>query len=257
MKAGSFIALSLTLYFMSGCSGLVIDQPPKPKNLIEIQTLLSELTDRNHSLKSFKGIGKVTVNRAGSEYSARLAWAGTQPDKLRIELFGAPGQPKAGFASDGKWLYYFDPSDTQHAIRKISSKDSSLRKFIYIPITSREIVTLLSGRIPDFAHYSFNLRKSHQGYILILNKRWWTGVQKIYLDPTKKKVQKIETFQGNSLVYRAEFLEMQTVKEYLVPLNLLISDNNGTFFRLHINRYWANVSVSPEMFQLKPPKVRE
>ena len=255
MKHGLFLVLSLAIPTLVGCAGLIHERPSSTADF-ETRSLLTSLANRNSTLQSFKGIGKASVSRNGTDYFARLAWAGSMPGKLRVELFGAPGHPKTGFASDGKWLYYFDPRDTQLPVKKISAIDPNLERFISIPITSSEIVTLLSGRIPEYAHHSLDLqnRKLGEGYVLTLKKRWWRGSQKIYLDPTKKTIQKIQIFKENALVYQAEFQKMQTVHGYQVPSRLVISNDNGIFFKLDIDRYWANVSVSPEMFRLKPYK---
>jgi hypothetical protein len=168
---------------------------------------------------------------------------------------GAPGQPKTGFSSDGEWLYYYDPGSEKHPIKKVSSKDSSLKRFVSIAITTREVVSLLSGRVPDYPYQSLKVRrrKIEQGFVLIRKKKWWMGTQKVYLDPGKRVVEKIEVLAGNRIVYRAEFRRMRSLKQYRVPMQLVISNDNGDVFQLDIERYWANVSVTPDMFVLNPP----
>ena len=71
--------------------------------------------------------------------------------------------------------------------------------------------------------------------------------------PSKRVVEKIEVLAGNRIVYRAEFRRMRSLKQYRVPMRLVISNDNGDVFQLDIERYWANVSVTPDMFVLNPP----
>jgi hypothetical protein len=168
---------------------------------------------------------------------------------------GVPGQPKTGFSSDGEWLYYYDPRNDKHPVKKISSKDLSLKRFVSIAITTRDVVFLLSGRVPDYRYQSIKVqrRKVEQGIVLIRKKKWWMGSQRIYFGPDKRIVQKIEVFEGNRIVYRAEFRRMRSFNKYRVPMQLVISNDKGDVFQLDIERYWANVSLSPDMFILNPP----
>jgi hypothetical protein len=46
---------------------------------------------------------------------------------------------------------------------------------------------------------------------------------------------------------------MQAVNKYQVPLRLSISSDEGMGFQLEVQKYWADVPVSPSMFVLDPP----
>ncbi|MBW2590523.1 MAG: hypothetical protein JRD71_07370, partial [Deltaproteobacteria bacterium] len=126
-----------------------------------------------------------------------------------------------------------------------------------IPIRSRDVVSLLSGRIPIREYTSAGLIKNKlkKGYILVLKKRWRGVIEKIYLDENKSDIQKVEIFKSDgSLKYRAVFKTMQHIKGYHVPLKLVISNDDGTGFMLDIERYMADAAVSSSMFVLSPPK---
>ncbi len=211
---------------------------------------------RNETLKTFKGIGRASVRQDGREFFVRLAWAGADPGKLRVEMIGAPGQPKMGFSSDGEWVYYIDPEDAEDPVKRISSRNPNLKHFLPIPVTSADMVAFLSGRIPGFTPHRLRFRSlaDDDGYVMVLEKHWWHGVrQEIFLDSAKTQIQKIESYKAGRLVYRIEFRKMKTVAGYSVPSVLMISDDQGQFFRLKIDRYWANAALSPELFILKAP----
>ncbi len=92
------------------------------------------------------------------------------------------------------------------------------------------------------------------GYVLTLKKRWYGIVEKIFLAEDKTQVRQIEFFnRSGSLIYRARFDEMQAVDNYQVPARLSISNGEGMVFQLEIQKYWADVPVSPSMFVLEPP----
>ena len=89
--------------------------------------------------------------------------------------------------------------------------------------------------------------------MLVLEK-WWTVVQKIYIDKDDHSVQRFEVYRRNgTLLYRGEITETQMIQEYRVPYRVQMSNDNGIVFQLHIERYIPDVPVVPEMFNLKPP----
>lgn len=235
-----------------GCSAMI----QKTYRSEEGYAVFSELVHRNQSLKSFKGIGEVTLRRAGKSYFSRLAWAGLEPDKLRVELIGAPGQPKVGFSSDGTWVYYFDSTGGEPTVKQISAKSTNLERFLAVSITSSEIVSLLSGRLPDYSPHAVRMTRDSVGggYLLSLNPRWWQpDRQEIFLEPNKKEIRKIEIYRGTDLAYRVEFSEMRSLEGYRLPSEMRISDAEGNYFRLEIDRYWANAMISQELFRLESP----
>ncbi|MBW1695390.1 MAG: hypothetical protein JRH18_06960 [Deltaproteobacteria bacterium] len=206
-------------------------------------------------MNSFKGIGKVHLRRNNISYYARVAWVGARGGKLRVELMGVPGHPKSGFSSDGEWLYYYDLQDRKNPVKRISSRDTSLKRFMIIAITVRDMVSLLSGRVPDYMYKKLEVKrwKASQGYVLVRKKEWWQGAQKIYLGPAGKDVVQIELFEWNSLLYRVEFQRIRSIGQFRIPMRLVFSNENGDIFQLDIERYWANASISSDTFILKPP----
>ena len=96
---------------------------------------------------------------------------------------------------------------------------------------------------------------SGKGYVLVLKRRWWGVTEKIFLDETKSRVRQTEFYnRSGSLVYLARFDEMQTINGYRVPALLSITNGEGIDLQLVVNRYWADVDVSPSMFVLNPPE---
>jgi hypothetical protein len=253
-----FIALAGSVLFLASCSSIGYQTASLPDGLPDAHDLSTSLTRMNHTLYSFKGIGSIHLTKNGRSQHARVAWVGSVSGKLRVELLGAPGSPKTGFSSDGEWLYYYDPLDENNPVKRLSYRGSSLKRFVSIAITTHDIVSLLAGRVPDYDYQSLRVkqRKTNPGFILIRNKKWWTGSQKIHLDPSNKDLEKIEVYEGNRLVYRAEFQRLRSIKDYRVPERLVISNEYGDTFRLDIERYWANASVSPDMFILEPPAMK-
>jgi hypothetical protein len=47
---------------------------------------------------------------------------------------------------------------------------------------------------------------------------------------------------------------MQSVDGYQVPASLSITNGEDLDLQFEVNRYWADVDVSPAMFVLNPPQ---
>lgn len=256
----SKVFLIVTAFFLSACSSLtgkVSDKSLKakaPEDLYEARNLLLSLQNRNIKLKTFKGIGKITFWKNGKKgIITNAAWVGSKPDMLRIAMRNVSGQPIVTFANDGSWLYFVSHAK-QRYYKKRSTK-SNLKKFISIPIKAGDILSLLAGRIPVYKHEFEAIIKddAKDGYLLVLKKRWGNIIEKIYIDGNKNNVRKVEVFDDTgSLLYSAVFERMQTINGYDVPLRLVFSGGNGNRFQLDIQRYWADISVSPSVFVLNP-----
>lgn len=275
--------LLVSLFFFSACGSHALwtsKQPKSVASLSETRELISLLENTNSKLKTFKGVGRITIWKKGKkDLTGRLAWIGLTPDNFRIALQSVSGQPVASLANDGEWIYIFSHAQSQYV--KQRSTNFVMKKLFSVPIKSNDIVNILAGRVPVIKHNSAIVIKdtpghhtpddlmfqeterydldesggSGDGYVLVLKKRWGRICEKIYLETNKRDVRKVEIFDiDGALAYRAEFISMQRIKGHDVPVRLVLSGGDGSGFQLDIERYWANAPVSPSIFVLKPPK---
>jgi hypothetical protein len=255
----AFAGLAAVL-LVAGCAGLpgIVEVPPEPPEdpaaAAEALRLLEELAQRNSGLSAMKGIGRLTVRQADRlQVDERLAWIGAPPDKLSVVLFAA-GFPALRLAGDGEYLYYQDSQQAGSPVRRLRAGDPDLKRLLSISIQASEIIALLSGRLPVREHTRARLLPvaSGRGRALQLLKGREVR-QYIFLDDSTSEARQTQVFDGAKLQYQADFVEMQRVGPYKVPLRLLISSPDGASVQLVVERYWADVPVSPEMFVLAPP----
>ncbi|UCE51435.1 MAG: DUF4292 domain-containing protein [Desulfobacterales bacterium] len=226
-------------------------------NIAEARRLVSTLETKNSSLKNFKGIGTIKVwNNDIIKIDERVAWIGSEPLKISIVVL-ISGFPAVKLASDGEWFYYLEIRGRQVLFKKTHATNANLKRLIAIPVHPNDVITLLTGRIPMREHHSAYIKenKSDSGYVLILKKRWWGIIEKIYLNEAKSRVRQIELFnRSGSLVYRVVFEKIKEIQGYRLPFRLRISNDDGADCQLDIDRYWADVSVTPSTFVLTPPE---
>jgi len=253
---------AMLLTFFIGCSSITTGlsrekRPPDAAARAEARAVLSTLSSHNAGLNSFKGKGKITVWQKGRlKLKEKVYWIGSETSKIRIVLL-IGGYPAIKMASDGKWFYYYEVGEGEPIYRKIAASDASLKRIISISIQTDDVLSLLAGRIPirEYHRAILEQQEAKPGYVLVLKKSWWGVTQKIYLDQTKTRAQQVEFYnRSGSLIYRARFDEMQTIKGYRVPARLSITNGTDTNFEFDINEFWADVTVTPSMFVLNPPK---
>jgi outer membrane biogenesis lipoprotein LolB len=253
-----FLCLLLLLY---GCSSLRTSYPvsgqPAQKTIEDpylTEHILTVLKQRNQEIRSFKGIGRIEISDLQARRSARFAFAG-QERKLRVEILDIAGQPLVSLAYDGNWLYL-----VQHAENRFYQKKSlagDLRQFITIPLTIRELVALLSGRVPLIEYASATLERDPggQGYRLTLNGRWLQRDREhISLAPDMKTVRRYERLDGRGrLVYAADVKSEKQAEGHWIPQRLSLADTDQHQLLMDIETWRPNANVDASMFVLEKP----
>ncbi|QTA92186.1 DUF4292 [Desulfonema magnum] len=250
MKTNPLSILLIMLFFISACTPVSPRVSKTSVDSAEAQHLLTSLKNKNHTLNSFKGIGKIKIWDKDKFQIARVAWLGAAPGKLRIEALNVSGQPVASIAGDGKWFYYRNHDD----FYKKQASDPSLKKIVSVPVRSSDIFSMLAGRVPIQEHHLALIVKHESEYVLELQSKWGNIIEKIYFDTSKTIVSKIEMFDAfGSLTYRAAFGRIRTIGDYQIPFTLELSDDDDDAgFQLHISNYWTGVPVPPSKFILTP-----
>lgn len=219
---------------------------------IRAQDLVRKLKQTNMNLDTFKGIGSISIRRNGMiQLRERIAWVGTTPSQLRVVILAA-GHPIVKLAGDGTWLYIDDRRSSPNNIRKIPAHDANLKWLIPISLRVSDLLSLLAGRISIDNHHSAYLIPdvTSGGNILVL-KKWWWIVQKIYLDRDGLYPKQMDLFNwSGSLRYRVRMVRTRQLGNYRIPLEMEISNSKDTVLLLDVDRYWPNVPVSTTMFQL-------
>lgn len=256
MSAIGRTGLVLALLFLTACTGMV-QKPIDEKRAAgqrQALELIQTLKNRNKNLLYFKGTGRFILRQENRVLSARVAWIGFYPKKLRIALLNPIGQPLVTLSADGQNLYVISHSNNQ--FHKTSSANPNLSQLISIPITVQELISILTARLPvrEFYQAGLNVKESSKEYVLTLTPKWRGVTEKIFLDAEDRSILRIEMYnRSDFLIYRVVFKEMLPVAEHNFPKKIEISDDKENSFELEVDHYWADVPLESSMFVLSPP----
>jgi hypothetical protein len=258
----SIFLLLCSVLYISSCAGLSdiisinIFVPVQTPDSCEPEAgrLLSALKDKNRNIKTFKGTGRMTFSGKNRDLiSADIAWVAEDKDKFSLVLRDILGRPIASLAADGEWIYFVSHADS--TFYKKHSDNAGLEGFISMPVRIKDVILLLSGRVPVYEFDSAVVAGAENGQcILVLKKKWFGIAEKIYFGRDCQDATGVEIFgTGGDLVYRASFEGEKKVEEYHIPSRLVVSNDTGDYLRLDIERFWADVPVSRSAFVLNPP----
>jgi len=148
----------LAAALLGGCSSLtgVMDSRPEipedPVAAAEALSVIAKLQQANGALKTFKGVGRLTVRHEGKvQVDERMAWVGAPPLKLSVVLFAA-SFPALRMAGDGEWLYYQDGQEPGAPVKRVRASDPDFKRILSIPIQASDIIALMCGRMPLKEH---------------------------------------------------------------------------------------------------------
>ena len=257
MKYGLFFPIFFLL-FISSCAGIHnklfenSKEKSEPSFQREAFSIISALQKKNSSIRTFKGLGTIDLVNNGKSLSARAAWVGSYPNQLRFEILGIYGHPLLSFSFDNDQQFFKSHTDKTFYHRK--DTDADLEDLIAMSIKLNDIMKLLTGRIPVYEHFNFEIIEdsSETGRILVLKSKWTGVCEKLYLDENNTKIYKIEVFGlTGGLTYRAVFDGGMEIEGMEVPSKLILTDDNGASLSLRIDRYLKNIPVSSSVFVLE------
>lgn len=257
-----FSLIVCAVLFLPACAGIlekiprIISGDIQARDSVEpaVRNILDVLQDKNRDIKTFKGTGRVNYSLKNRDtVSSNIAWVAGDENKILIVLRGLLGEPLARIATDGEWLYFFSHMDNSYYKKR--SANGSMESFISIPLKTKDIILLLSGRIP-VAEFDSAVIVDHdtEPAVIVLKKRWLGVVEKIYMDESMKDAVKVELFDSmGEIIYRASFEGENNVNEYSFPSRLFFSNDKGDYFTIDLERCWADIPVSSSIFILNPP----
>lgn len=250
MKQMKFLLLVAGMMLICSCATLRTT-PQTTEINAETRMLMERLTLRNVELKTFKGMGTVRFNpKTRHRRTARVAWIGKAPDKLRFSILSIGGMPTTTMAADGE--YFFMASHAPKDFHKARSANPSLKKMIGMDLTAREVIQFLSGQVPlrQYEAASTVTIPKTGAKILILSGRRGRVLQKVYFKPDNETPAMVEMFDSSGkAAYTLKLSNVIDVGGFALPFQIDIADGEDRLL-LNIERYWTQTEAPPSAFIL-------
>lgn len=227
--------------------------PKSPRIHADAVELLNRAVAHNAAVNSMRGLGRLDATRNGKRVRLRVAWVAEPPDKYRVVLLGAPGQPVMTVASDGDRVY-LDSHDSSKI--RTWSTDGAFRGLVnHLVIAPGDIAMLLSGRIPirEFTAAEPTMEPSAANSTGLMLSKWHVPVQRIGFRREDGLPYHVEFYTDEGDVgYWLTFGESRSISGYRLPGRIEAGRSNGDRLLIEIERYWPDVPLSPDVFVLKP-----
>ncbi len=218
----------------------------------EAEKLLERLSRQQTIPNPFKGYGKYRLELPDGKFSGRMAWAVIQPDLIRAEILDVTGRSFITIANDGQWFYAYFKAENQF-YKKPSAK-ATFKRVIGAPVTVKDIIGFLSGRIPVHPHQTAQARTGEKELILVLKGKWNRLVEEVYFDrETLAPVRVVMYSSAGVFSYQVDIGGLLQRKGYSFfrDLSFQISRHHG--LRVTLDKVWCNVKLAPSIFRLRDP----
>lgn len=240
------------VFFAAGCARLI--QPPEDQP--RARALLDIHTEANHDLNRFKGLGRVHLVMPDVNMAGRLAIAAEMPDKMRLELLSALGQPLLRLAADGKTMSIYSSQTSK--VHELKQTDTVLERIVHIPITIESLLSVLAGRLPIYESSAARILQENSTHVVVaLQDRWSATLATFEVDLQTRQVSRFTAFgPDDSVRYRINWLQWQRVQGYLLPYEMEIAFNDVHGMKLTMDRYWCNVPLPDGIFSEVIPRTQ-
>ena len=205
--------------------------------------LLASLKARQDEIKSFRGLGKLSLMVGSERQTTRVAWIGSQPGNLRVETLGPWGLPHLTFLINGSTFYLYAHAENRCLKGKATAR--SLSRLVSVPLRVEDLFVVLSGQVPVLPFRHAKMRRSEEErWCLALYKGWGRLVERMWIAQGGKTVEEIEVFNGlGKFQYRAAFNQVQEVEGIWIPQRIIISNEQGPVLSLHVEEFQTEVAI--------------
>jgi hypothetical protein len=214
--------------------------------------LLSGFQDRNRSINTFKGAGRLRLSNPDGTLSARAFWAGAiEEGRLRLEIRDVSGAVLAIAAGDGEEFYLRVPPEDR--FYRMTAADPDLHHLLSVHIRTSEVIRLLSGGIPIVPHDAVDLGRGGEGESILILRRWGSVREKIWTRGGAFIPETVEVFDRvEDLRYRVRYHDEKVFEGYAIPAVIEIDTDRAVRLRIDIERFWPDSPVTDSLFVLSP-----
>ncbi|MFC1896820.1 hypothetical protein ACFL0Q_09250 [Thermodesulfobacteriota bacterium] len=226
----------------------------EPKALPDPEVLVSLLRKMNAEPTTFSGVGRIRISRNSGTENHSIAWLGSRPDRLRMELLDPFRRPVATLIIRGD-RFFLDSKVGGESFRGHTAS-GAINKLLGISVPPEELVTLLSGRIPLALGrrgrvFIENADPDEKIYLLVFTSIIGAVREKVWISGGTDTALGYEKYGfWGTKGYEVRFSGAQSFEGVTVPEQIAVLAETGAAIRLTVHRFQPNVEVSDEQFMV-------
>ena len=248
----SVVPFIFTAFLVSICFCSCTSSQKSGSTLSEAEgiRLISLLERREKDFQNFRGVGKLQF-KSGPSKTMKIAWIGSRPGNLRLEMLGMWGQPLATFLLKEPTFCLYIVKD--NVCYEGKSTAHNLSKLLTVSVESEDLFAVLSGHPPLPTFQKVRTRKLEGGtaQTLSLFGKWRKIIQKMWVSDTHNAVEKVESFDRfGDVKYTILFSDFKRHGRHLVPYEIQIVRPRGTEIVLNIQKFENGIAIPDKAFEL-------
>ncbi len=223
---------------------------PAPQSDSGARQALDRLMAQNAGLKQFKGLLRVQIMAEGQSLNGRAAVAGVVPDRLRVELLHALGQPITSLAGDGTTIRVHDISQGRYY--QWAQTSDALERFIHVPLGIDALLAILSGRPPLTPYMAVQTGvDAGESCDLVLKDRWNNTMARVQCGDNGR-IRRFQAFDIEKVLrYEVNWDTWQEIAGYNLPRTVRMRSGRGDQVTWTLERLWPDVQIPPATFVLE------
>jgi outer membrane lipoprotein-sorting protein len=244
-----FVVLVVAMALLvSGCAGIMAGKSGEEDP--RVTHLTQKVRSLNQGLETVKGTGHIILVNGGTRQRYKIAWAARLPDKIRLTILET-GIPVETIVADGETVTFVSHTG-RHRRHTIKDPNPSLKSMVELPVRIREIISLLSGKLPlePFDQERLSATDKTGKTELLLSRKWRGTTARVQFDAGDRIVEFEPVGRDGNTVYQVSRSDFKFFGSYLVPGATLVKDPSGRTMTLQISGFYPDLPIKASVFTL-------
>ena len=229
----------LWLGLVSGCAMLPGRQP---ETVSMAEQLAQKIRQTNQDVTTSRGTGNISLTLNGKTEIHRVAWVAQWPCCLRMTLLSS-GIPVETIAADGKSVTFVSHVG-RHAPHTLHQPNPSLQAILSLPIKLKDIIALLTGKIPLKAGGEVSQCTGEADTSRLIFKNWWgQPTQEIVLNSALQVTEYWRLSWDGGRELKFSFDQRSQFSGYIIAGKTVLTDVHDRRLIFQITSFAPNISL--------------
>lgn len=202
-----------------GCAVMRVTGPGSPYPSPE--SALRTLASSDPGDRTLTAVARIEIKRHGERHVLKAALMMKRPAQLRLESIPLFGPPDFFLSIDAGEIRVFLPGKA--AFYADRATEGNLARFLPLPLSAAEMVSLLMGRLPE-TEETGSTRQGEWEDGLYRIDQYRSGKKRlaVWIDPAGDLLRRIQTYtEVDQVAYTAEFMEHE--RDEFLPRRVTIT----------------------------------